>query len=371
MTLKKLFTPLAMGAVTTANRIFMAPMTRARSIEPGDLPTATMGLYYAQRASAGLIITEATQISFDAKGWAGAPGVHTPAQIDAWRNINQRIHQCGGLSAVQVWHTGRVSHRSLRPNNAVPVAPSACVGHTRVHLRDENGETYTVAAEMPRELSIEEIGQIVADFGQAAASARAAEFDLIELHGAHGYLIHQFLSPSSNHRSDRYGGSVENRTRFALEAVDAAIENWSADRIGMRIYPLGRFNGVDNSADQEEDALYFIRELAKRKLAYLHISEPDWVGGASFTDSFRERVRQAWPGVIVAAGAYTADKAEALIEKGLIDAVAFGRAYISNPDLVERLRIGAPLETARDVGVYGGTDEGYTDYPTLRTQANQ
>lgn len=293
-------------------------------------------------------------------------GSTPPAQIDAWRNINREIHQRGGLSAVQVWHTGRVSHRSLRPNNAVPVAPSAYAGHTRVHLRDEVGASYTVAAEQPRALSIDEICQIVADFGQAAANAQAAEFDLIELHAANGYLIHQFLSPSSNHRTDRYGGSVENRTRFALEAVDAAIENWSADRIGLRIYPLGRFNGVDNSADQEDDALYLIKELAKRKLAYLHISEPDWVGGTSFTDSFRERVREAWPGVIVAAGAYTADKAEALIERGLIDAVAFGRAYIANPDLVERLRIGAQLAPARDVGVYGGTDEGYTDYPTLQ-----
>lgn len=367
----KLFTPLQIGAITAPNRIFMAPMTRARSREPGDVPTAAMAEYYQQRASAGLIITEATQISLDAKGWPGAPGIHTPEQIEAWRRINAGIHGRGGHSAVQVWHTGRMSHSSLRPGHTLPVAASPIASPRPVYLRNGQGRSYVVPAETPHALSVPEIQHIIRDFGHAAAHAREAQFDLIELHGAHGYLIHGFLSPSTNLRTDDYGGNIEKRSRFALEAVDAAIANWDADRVGFRIFPLGDFNGTGDPDHrrQQDAALHLIAELAKRKLAYLHLSEPDWAGGRPFSLAFRQAIREAWPGVIVAAGAYTAAKAEALIEQGLIDAVAFGRDYISNPDLVERLRAGAALAPMRGVGVYGGTDEGYTDYPVLESQS--
>lgn len=365
MILNKLFTPLKTGAITVPNRIFMAPLTRLRSIEPGDVPTPLMGEYYRQRASAGLIITEATQISFQAKGYAGAPGLHTFEQIAAWKAINADIHQNGGLSAVQLWHTGRISHTSLQPQGLAPVSASAINAETRTSLRNEQGLTIREATSTPRALELNELTDIINDFRQAVINAREANFDLVELHSAHGYLIHQFLSPASNQRTDAYGGSVENRTRFALEVVDAAIDGWSADRVGIRISPLGPFNGLDNGEDQEAAALYFIAELAKRKLAYLHISEPDWAGGKPYSDAFRKAIRKAYPGVIVGAGGYTAEKAEDLIEKGLIDAVAFGRDYIANPDLVERLQQSAPLNEPRPALFYGGDAEGYTDYPSL------
>ncbi|MFK0268681.1 alkene reductase [Pseudomonas asiatica] len=362
----KLLQPLKVGPLTLPNRVFMAPLTRLRSLEPGDVPTSLMAEYYRQRASAGLIITEATQISFQAKGYSGSPGIHSAEQIAAWKRVNEGIHADGGHSAVQVWHTGRVSHTSLQPGGEAPVAPSALPAAARTTLRDEHGNLMRVETSAPRALSVAEIAGIVADFGQAAANAREAGFDFIELHAAHGYLLHQFLTPSANQREDRYGGSVENRARIVLEAVDAAIARWSAERVGIRVFPLGGFNGVDNGEDQEAAGLYLIRELAKRNLAYLHLSEPDWAGGKPLRDEFRQAIRAAYPGVIIAAGAYTAEKGEDLIGRGLIDAVAFGRSFIANPDLVERLRVQAPLNAHRAQFDYANGAEGYTDYPFLK-----
>lgn len=365
MASKQLFTPLKVGAITVPNRVFMAPLTRLRSIEPGDIPTPLMAEYYQQRASAGLIITEATQVSFQAKGYAGAPGLHTAEQIAAWKMINEGIHAAHGHSAVQLWHTGRISHNSVQPDGKAPVAPSAIAAGTRTSLRAADGSVYREDTSMPRELSVAEIQQIVKDFGQAAANARDADFDLLELHSAHGYLMHQFLAPGSNQRTDEYGGSIEKRGRFALEVVDAAMANWSADRIGIRISPIGAFQNLENGPDEEEAALWYISELGKRGLAYLHLSEPDWAGGKPYTDEFRQKVRAAFPGVIIGAGAYTVEKADDLIARGLIDAVAFGRDFIANPDLVARLQQDAPLNPQRPESFYGGGAEGYTDYPTL------
>ncbi|HDL6961835.1 TPA: alkene reductase [Yersinia enterocolitica] len=361
----KLFSPLKVGALTLPNRVFMAPLTRLRSIEPGDIPTPLMAEYYRQRASAGLIITEATQISFQAKGYAGAPGLHTQEQLNAWKKITQAVHDEGGHIAVQLWHVGRISHHSLQPGQQAPVAPSAIAADTRTTVRDETGAWVRVPCSTPRALETEEIPGIINDFRQATANAREAGFDYIELHAAHGYLLHQFMSPASNQRTDQYGGSIENRTRLTLEVVDATAAEWGAERIGIRISPLGPFNGLDNGEDQEEAALYLIEELNKRHIAYLHISEPDWAGGKPYSDAFRDAVRARFKGVIIGAGAYTAEKAENLIEKGFIDAVAFGRSYISNPDLVERLRQNAPLNEPDGETFYGGGAKGYTDYPKL------
>ncbi|PHZ25968.1 alkene reductase [Yersinia bercovieri] len=361
----KLFSPLKVGALTLPNRVFMAPLTRLRSIEPGDIPTPLMAEYYRQRASAGLIITEATQISFQAKGYAGAPGLHTQEQLNAWKKITQAVHEEGGHIAVQLWHVGRISHSSLQPGQQAPVAPSAIAADTRTTVRDENGAWVRVPCSTPRALETEEIPGIINDFRQATANAREAGFDYIELHAAHGYLLHQFMSPASNQRTDQYGGSIENRTRLTLEVVDATAAQWSAERIGIRISPLGPFNGLDNGEDQEEAALYLIDELNKRHIAYLHISEPDWAGGKPYSEAFRDAVRARFKGVIIGAGAYTAEKAEELIEKGFIDAVAFGRSYISNPDLVARLQQHAPLNEPDGETFYGGGAKGYTDYPTL------
>ncbi|MEO3028728.1 alkene reductase [Escherichia coli] len=319
MSSEKLYSPLKVGAITAANRIFMAPLTRLRSIEPGDIPTPLMAEYYRQRASAGLIISEATQISAQAKGYAGAPGIHSPEQIAAWKKITAGVHAENGHMAVQLWHTGRISHASLQPGGQAPVAPSALSAGTRTSLR----------------------------------------------HSAHGYLLHQFLSPSSNHRTDQYGGSVENRARLVLEVVDAGIEEWGADRIGIRVSPIGTFQNTDNGPNEEADALYLIEQLGKRGIAYLHMSEPDWAGGEPYTDAFREKVRARFHGPIIGAGAYTVEKAETLIGKGLIDAVAFGRDWIANPDLVARLQRKAELNPQRAESFYGGGAEGYTDYPTL------
>ncbi|WP_145514277.1 alkene reductase [Yersinia massiliensis] len=361
----KLFSPLKVGALTLPNRVFMAPLTRLRSIEPGDIPTPLMAEYYRQRASAGLIITEATQISFQAKGYAGAPGLHTQEQLNAWKKITQAVHEEGGHIAVQLWHVGRISHNSLQPNQQAPVAPSAIAADTRTTVRDESGAWVRVPCSTPRALETEEIPGIINDFRQATANAREAGFDYIELHAAHGYLLHQFMSPASNQRTDQYGGSIENRTRLTLEVVDATVAEWGSEHIGIRISPLGPFNGLDNGEDQEEAALYLIDELNKRKIAYLHISEPDWAGGKPYSEAFRDAVRARFKGVIVGAGAYTAEKAEDLIEKGFIDAVAFGRSYISNPDLVARLQQHAPLNEPDGETFYGGGAKGYTDYPTL------
>ncbi|EPB4204823.1 alkene reductase [Yersinia enterocolitica] len=361
----KLFSPLKVGALTLPNRVFMAPLTRLRSIEPGDIPTPLMAEYYRQRASAGLIITEATQISFQAKGYAGAPGLHTQEQLNAWKKITQAVHNEGGHIAVQLWHVGRISHHSLQPGQQAPVAPSAIAADTRTTVRDETGAWVRVPCSTPRALETEEIPGIITDFRQATANAREAGFDYIELHAAHGYLLHQFMSPASNQRTDQYGGSIENRTRLTLEVVDATAAEWGAESIGIRISPLGPFNGLDNGEDQEEAALYLIEELNKRHIAYLHISEPDWAGGKPYSDAFRDAVRARFKGVIIGAGAYTAEKAESLIEKGFIDAVAFGRSYISNPDLVERLQQNAPLNEPDGETFYGGGAKGYTDYPKL------
>ena len=361
----KLFSPLKVGALTLPNRVFMAPLTRLRSIEPGDIPTPLMAEYYRQRASAGLIITEATQISFQAKGYAGAPGLHTQEQLNAWKKITQAVHDDGGHIAVQLWHVGRISHDSLQPGQQAPVAPSAIAADTRTTVRDETGAWIRVPCSTPRALETEEIPGIVNDFRQATANAREAGFDYVELHAAHGYLLHQFMSPASNQRTDQYGGNIENRTRLTLEVVDASIAEWGSEHIGIRISPLGPFNGLDNGEDQEEAALYLIEELNKRHIAYLHISEPDWAGGKPYSDAFRDAVRARFKGVIIGAGAYTAEKAEDLIEKGFIDAAAFGRSYISNPDLVERLQQNAPLNEPDGETFYGGGAKGYTDYPTL------
>lgn len=364
MNADKLLTPLTMGAVALSNRVVMAPLTRLRNIEPGDVPGPLAKEYYRQRASAGLIVAEGTHISPTAKGYAGAPGIYSEEQVRAWSEVTDAVHRDGGKIALQLWHTGRISHRSLQPNGDAPVGPSAIQADSRTNIRAADGSLVREQCDTPRALEIEEIEDIIEDYRRAADNARRAGFDLVEIHGAHGYLIDQFLSPAANVRTDQYGGSVENRARFLLEVVDAVVAEWDADHVGIRISPLGIFNGVTNT-DQLDMALYLAEQLAKRKLAFLHISEPDWAGGPTLDDGFRGELRQRYPGVIIGAGGYTAEKAETLLRKGFIDAAAFGRSYIANPDLVERLKQNAPLNPPKPDTFYGGGAEGYTDYPAL------
>lgn len=364
MKFNKLFSPLKVGTITLQNRVAMAPLTRLRNTEPGDTPTDLAVTYYAQRASAGLIIAEATHISPTAKGYAGAPGIYSEQQIEAWSKVTTAVHAKGSRIALQLWHTGRISHRSLQPDGIAPVAPSAIQADSRTNIRGADGQLIRAQCDTPRALEITELAGIVQDYRQATRNSHRAGFDFVEIHGAHGYLLDQFLSPQANIRTDAYGGSVENRARLLLEVVDAVVDEWDADHVGIRISPLGIFNGVTNT-DQQEMAFYLVTELAKRKLAFLHISEPDWAGGPVLYEPFRQQLRQRYPHVIIGAGAYTGEKAETLIEKGYIDAAAFGRTYIANPDLVERLQNGAPLNAQDPESFYGGDEKGYTDYPTL------
>lgn len=359
-----LFEPVKMGTQTLKNRVIMAPLTRVRSIEPGDVPTPFAGEYYSQRAGAGMIITEATQVSFQAKGYAGAPGLHTQEQITAWKTVVDDVHAKGGKIVVQLWHTGLVSHKSVQPDGKAPISASDIDVGIRTSLRDSDNQAIRVDATPPRAATLDEIQQVIADFAQATKNAQEAGFDGVEIHGAHGYLLHQFWAEHTNQRNDEYGGSRENRARLMLDVIDACVDAWDADHVGIRISPLGTFNNVEAGYHEDEN-VWLVEQINKRGLMYLHLSEPDWAGGTPYSDEFRQRVRAAFDNLIIAAGGYTADKAEQNIKAGYIDAVAFGRDYIANPDLAERIRIGAPLNEKHPESFYGGGIEGYTDYPFL------
>ena len=359
-----LFEPIKMGTQTLKNRIIMAPLTRLRAVEPGDVPTVLASEYYAQRSGAGLVIAEATQVSFQAKGYAGAPGIHTQDQTTAWKAIVDNVHAKGGKIVVQLWHTGLVAHESVQPDGKAPISASDVHVGVRTSLRDSNNQAIRVEATTPRPATLEEIQQVIADFGQATKNAKEAGFDGVEIHGAHGYLLHQFWVEHTNQRDDEYGGSRENRARLTLDVIDACIDAWDADHVGIRISPLGTFNNVEAGYNEDEN-IWLIEQINKRGLMYLHLSEPDWAGGTPYSDAFRQRVRDAFDQTIIAAGGYTAEKAEKNIKAGYIDAVAFGRDYIANPDLAERIRTGAALNEQRPQSFYGGGTEGYTDYPFL------
>lgn len=359
-----LFSPLKVGALTLPNRVVMAPLTRMRATFPGDVPNDLMTTYYTQRASAGLIITEAAQISPQGKGYMDTPGIYNAEQVQGWRAITAAVHAAGGRMCLQLWHVGRVSHHSLQPDNALPVSASALPYRNRTSVRGPDGRPQRVDCDTPRALELSEIPGLVDDYRRATVNAREAGFDMVEVHAAHGYLLQQFQSADSNHRSDAYGGSLENRTRLTLEALDAVIGAWDAAHVGIRISPLGLFNGLDDSAGLEM-GLYLAEQFAQRGIAYLHLSEPDWAGGPALSADFRRALREKFPGVIIGAGNYTKEKADTLMAQGLIDAAAFGRPFIANPDLPRRLETGAPLNPPDQKTFYGGGAEGYTDYPAL------
>ncbi|MBW3559205.1 MAG: alkene reductase [Proteobacteria bacterium] len=371
MSVDALFQPLSLGALQLQHRVVMAPLTRLRSRQPGDAPQALNAVYYAQRATpGGLIIVEATDISNGARGYPGAPGVHSAEQIQGWRAVTDAVHGERGFIFDQIWHTGRVSHSSLQPGGALPVAPSAIArpGH---HM-DARGRT--VPTETPRALELHEIPGIVADFAQAARNARDAGFDGVEVHGANGYLLDQFLHSSANQRTDVYGGSIPNRARLLLEVVDAVIAAWSPDRVGVRLSPWGRTPGID---DPDIPGLfnYVTRELGRRGLAYLHLVEPraDQQSDANALNpdapDASSTFRAAFGGPVIAAGGFVRETAAAAVAGGRTDAVAFGRLFIANPDLPERLRRGAPLNDYDRSTFYGGGERGYTDYPALGAAA--
>ena len=357
-----LFEPLDLGAVRVDNRVLMAPLTRMRATVPGDVANELMRDYYVQRASAGLMISEGTQISPEGKGYMDTPGIHSPEQVAGWREITDAVHEAGGLIAAQLWHVGRVSHESFH-GGGLPVSASALPYRNRTSVRGEDGRPLRVACPTPRALELHEIPRVVDDYRRATENAREAGFDLVEIHGAHGYLLHQFLAADSNQRTDEYGGSLAARARLMLEVTDAVVDAWSADRVAIRISPIGAFNGTEDP-DGAEAGLHVAGELGRRGLAFLHLSEPDWAGGPVLDDDYRRALREAHPGPIVGAGGYDLAKAERLLDAGLVDAAAFGRSFIANPDLPRRLAEGLPLNPQRPETFYGGDAEGYTDYPT-------
>jgi N-ethylmaleimide reductase len=367
MTSDILFTPLHLGALALGHRVVMAPLTRMRSQQPGDIPHALNAIYYGQRASkGGLIVTEATDIAETSRGYPGAPGIYSEAQIAGWKLVTSAVHAKGGLIVLQIWHTGRISHSSMQPGGVLPFAPSPVAApgnHMDIHFKP-------VPFETPRALEIGEIPGIVALFRQATLNAREAGFDGVEIHSANGYLIDQFLQDGTNKRTDRYGGSLENRTRFLLEIVDAASGAWSADRVGVRVSPWGKFNGM---SDSDPGALFdhVATALAPRRLAYLHVIEPraDQTSDTNAIDpsapDASTRLRMRFHGPVIAAGGFTHATAQQEVAHGHADAVAFGRLFIANPDLPERFRRNAPLNRYDRATFYGGGAKGYIDYPAL------
>ena len=359
-----LFSPLKLGALTLPNRMVMAPLTRSRAGQPDNVPTALNAEYYAQRATAGLIISEATQVSPQGQGYAWTPGLYTDAQQAGWSTVTAAVHAAGGRMVAQLWHVGRISHPLLQPEGGVPVAPSALTAAAQCFVVNTDGTPANVPCGQPRALAADELPAIVADYAAAARRAQAAGFDGVELHMANGYLLNQFLATGSNQRTDDYGGSLVNRARFPLAVLDAVIAVLGADKVGVRLSPFGTFNDIQDD-EAEAMALYLAQAFSARGIAYLHIAEPDWAGGAPLPAEMRPKLRAAFNGALLFAGGYDAARAEALLASGLADAVAFGRPYIANPDLVARFAQNAPLNKPNPQLFYGGGAQGYTDYPTL------
>jgi 2,4-dienoyl-CoA reductase-like NADH-dependent reductase (Old Yellow Enzyme family) len=350
-----LFDPIRVGDLDLPSRVFMAPLTRARATDD-RVPTGIMRDYYVQRASAGLIFTEATNITPDSVGYQRTPGIWSAAQIAGWKVITEAVHQAGGRIFMQLWHCGRISDPSLLGGEA-PVAPSAIAANGHVSLlRPER--PYPV----PRALRLEEIAGIVSDYRKAAENAFAAGFDGVELHGANGYLLDQFLQDSTNKRTDAYGGPVENRARLMFEAVDAAISVWGAERVGLHLAPRCDAHSMGDS-DPLGTFSYVAREARKRKLAFLFAREHQ------AGDSIGAALKREFGGVFIANERFTIEQSAAALGEGSADAIAFGVKYIANPDLVARLRTGAALnELDRDT-MYGGGMKGYSDYPAMSDQA--
>jgi len=359
MTSDLLFSPFELGDLALKNRIVMAPLTRNRATHGSDAPNGLNALYYAQRASAGLIISEATQISPQGQGYIWTPGIYSEAQVEGWRKVTQAVHESGGLIFLQLWHVGRISHVSLQPNGAAPVAPSAIPAKTKTFI-----ETGFAEVSAPRALETDEIPGVVASYAVAAANAKRAGFDGVEIHGANGYLIDQFLKDGSNHRTDIYGGSVGNRARFALDVVDAVLQVWNKARIGIRLSPVSPANDAIDSAP-EKIFFYLVSELSRRGIGYLHVIEGA-TGGARDNVAFDfQALRKTFSGAYIANNGYSKELAVDALAHDRADLIAFGRPFIANPDLVERLYRNAPLNEPDRETFYGGGEKGYTDYPAL------
>lgn len=356
-----LLAPLARRGLALPNRIVMAPMTRSRAAQPGNVPTALMAAYYAQRAGAGLIVSEATQISPQGQGYSHTPGIHSAAQINGWRKVTEAVHGAGGRMVLQLWHVGRMSHPVFH-DGALPVAPSALAPDAQVWVVGSDGTGRMVDCPTPRALETAEIADIVEDYRRAAGNAMAAGFDGVEIHGANGYLIDQFLRTTSNHRRDAYSGSTDNRLRFLDEIVQAVVAETGAARTGVRLAPFITARGMA-CPEIIDTILAAAARLDALGVGYLHLSEADWDDAPQIPDDFRHALRARFDGTLIVAGRYDADRAQAVLAAGLADAVAFGRPFIANPDLPARLAHGTALADFYPGTLFGGDARGYADYP--------
>ena len=361
-----LFSPYRMGTLELPNRIVMPPMTRSRAAA-GDVATPLMARYYAQRASAGLIVSEGTQISPQGQGYAWTPGIYNAEQVAGWRLVTDAVHAAGGRIFAQLWHVGRVSHVDLQPGGAQPVSSSALLADgVKVFVDpDQQGPQAGVGGmvqhSLPRALTLEEIPAIVQDYARAAQNALDAGFDGIELHAANGYLINQFIDSQANHRTDAYGGSLSNRLRFLKEVVQAVIGVLGKERVGVRLAPLTTLNGA---VDDTPQATYLAaaKLLDELGVAYIHIAEVDWEDAPEMPEAFKEALRMVYRGTLIYAGKYTADKAQAALQAGWADLIGFGRPFIANPDLPFRLQHGLALTPPDANTFFGGDAQGLTDY---------
>lgn len=355
---KTLLSPVEIGPYRLRNRMVMAPMTRNRAVE-GEVPSELAATYYAQRASAGLLITEASQVSLEGVGYPNTPGIHTDAQVEGWKRVTEAVHERGGRIFLQLWHVGRISHPLLQPGGALPVAPSAIAPAGTIRMASG-----PVPYVVPRALEIDEIPGVVAQFEDGARRALEAGFDGVEIHGANGYLIDQFLRDGTNHRTDAYGGPVENRARFLLEVTEAVVGVWGGDRVGVRLSPLSAFNDMSDS-DPVTTFGYAAGALNRFGLAYLHVIEP--VGTA---DGVAPLLRERFQGPFMVNGGYGLETGNAALASGAADLVSFGVLFLSNPDLPERFAEGAPLNQPDRKTFYGGGARGYVDYPTREVMAS-
>ncbi len=356
-----LFQPIQLGNLTLKNRIVMPPMTRSRASQPGNLANEMMATYYAQRASAGLIVAEGTQISPMGQGYAWTPGIYSEAQIAGWKKVTDAVHQKDGKIFAQLWHVGRVTH----PDNIggeQPISSSALKAQNVKVFIDSNNEPGFVDVVEPREMNKGDIKNVIEEYRRAALNAIKAGFDGIELHAANGYLINQFIDSQANNRTDEYGGSIENRLRFLGEVVEAMTEAIGEDRVGVRLAPFTSLNGtVDDTPVETYTAAAAL--LNKLNVVYVHIAEVDWEDAPETPAEFKDEVRKVYDGVLIYAGKYDADKGGKAINAGITDMVGFGRPFVANPDLPERIKNGYPLAPHDPNTLFGGGEEGLTDYP--------
>lgn len=363
--MSSLFERFDLAGIHLDNRIVMAPMTRSRA--PGDIPTELGAIYYRQRASAGLIISEGTPVSRQGTGYLYNPGIYGPDQIAGWQKATRAVHERGGVFFAQIWHVGRVSHTSVQIAGAAPVGPSDKPGGMAFGY-NEQGTPDMLKASTPRRLETDEVREIVRDFAQAAVNSREAGFDGVEIHGANGYLFEQFLNPGVNDRDDQYGGSRENRCRLLMEVVDEVSALIGAHRVGVRLSPHGTLFDMPEYDDNGETYLHLAREFNKRGLSYVHLHDQGGQGMPPMPRDYLRKFRDTYEGNLLLAGNLDQAEAEKLVNDGTIDLPVFGRVYTSNPDLVERMKNGWPLAEFDPSTFYGGDARGYVDFPTYEEE---